>query len=69
MMKSLSAIVALIIVASAQVAAQEIPQQLTLEEAIRIALRHNLTHQRILNDMDVADAQVRVTARSFPPWV
>jgi outer membrane protein TolC len=68
MTKSLSAIVVLTL-AAANVTAQQIPQQLTLEEAIRIALRQNPGHLRTLNDVDVADAQVRASYGRFLPNV
>jgi outer membrane protein len=48
-------------------AAQEVPQQLTLEEAIRIALLRSPSHLRILNDMDVEDARVRASYGAFLP--
>lgn len=52
--------------AAAQV---QIPAELTVEEAIEIALRNNPGHMQVLNDVDAADAQVRASYGSFLPNV
>lgn len=50
--------------AAAQV---QVPAELTVEQAIEIALRNNPGHAQVLNDIDVADARVRASYGSFLP--
>jgi outer membrane protein len=51
----------------AQEEAPPVPAQLTLEEAIALARRNNPQHLQVLNNADVASAQVRQNFASFLP--
>lgn len=52
----------------AAVAAQvQVPTELTIDDATGIALRNNPGHMQLLNDVDVADAEVRARYGSFLP--
>src|SRR5690606_3513236 len=64
-------IVLAILLAGAAVpaAAQDVPRQLTLEDAIRIALQRNPAHRRVLNDEDVTVVGERAAWSQFLPNV
>ena len=61
---------ALVTLAAAPLRAQQeapVPAQLTLEDAIALARRNNPQHLQVLNNVDVAAAQVRQNFASFLP--
>ena len=55
--------------AAAPAAAQEVPRQLTLDDAIRIALHRNPAHRRVLNDEDVTAVGELAAWSQFLPTV
>jgi len=55
--------------ATAPMAAQEVPRQLTLDDAIRIALQRNPSHRRTLNDEHVTAVAERAAWSQFLPNV
>jgi len=66
-----TAIVLAILVAGdvAAAAAQDGPRQLTLDDAIRIAVQRNPAHRRVVNDEDVTAVGERAAWSQFLPYV
>src|SRR5690606_319537 len=54
---------------AAHAVAQEVPRQLTLDDAIRIALQRNPAHRRVVNDEDVTAVAERAAWSQFLPNV
>src|SRR5690606_38928566 len=54
---------------AAHAVAQEVPRQLTLDDAIRIALQRNPAHRRVANDEDVTAVAERAAWSQFLPNV
>lgn len=50
-------------------AAAQLPERLSVEDAIALALRNNPGHLQLLNDLDVRDAQIRASYGAFLPSV
>lgn len=67
MRRIIVAVVMLLAPASAH--AQAVPDQLTLEDAVRLARANNPEHRKALNDEAVAAAQVRQSYGAFLPTV
>ena len=63
-----TALVLLALAATALVG-QQVPQQLTLEDAIRLARDYNPTYRSTANDQAAADWQARQAYSSFLPTV
>jgi outer membrane protein len=47
--------------------ASQVPARLTLEEALRLARKHNPGYQQVMNDMEVAEARIRSAWGSLLP--
>jgi len=54
---------------AAHAVAQEVPRQLTLDDAIRVALQRNPAHRRVVNDEDVTAVAERAAWSQFLPNV
>lgn len=52
-------LIASLLVIAPELSAQEVPAQLTLDEAVRIARTHNPAFRQVLHDVEVAEAQER----------